>query len=452
MPIVPSSRSLSGRLSLLLVTVGLLGSGAAAWFLDGLYRARAMEARKEVLQAQFLALVAAAELAEDGRLLPSGLADPRFSIPGSGLYASIRSPGGGDGWQSDSVTGPGYWSPEAEAPGEQRFQRAALNDGTPLLVLSRAISWETGDQARPFVINVAESLLPYEAGVVEVRRALLFGALLLAVLLAVGALLALRIGLRPLRRLGQQIGEIESGERAQLAGAWPRELEEVSANLNLLLGSERARKERYRITLDNLAHSLKTPLAILSEVDAVGQGGEWQRQLERMKAIIGHQLQKASAAGSAPSVTPVRLAGPLADLVAALTKLHASRGVLIECHADQDIAFPMEAGDFMELTGNLLDNACKFARGRVRVELGPWTAAGWRRAGLQLVVEDDGPGIPLEHREAVLGRGARIDTAVEGQGIGLAASAEIVAAHGGSLSIGDSALGGASVTVRLPGR
>ncbi|MFZ8986094.1 MAG: ATP-binding protein [Steroidobacteraceae bacterium] len=449
---LPHARSLSGRLSLLLVGVGLLGSGTAAWFLDGLYRTRALEARREVLQAQFLALVAAAELDADGRLLPSSVADPRLSLPDSGLYASIWPAGGGSGWRSDSTAGEADLLPEVVEPGEQRFRRVVREDGTPLLVLSRAISWETGEQARPFVISVAESLLPYEAGVVEVRRALLLGALLLGLMLAAGALLSLRIGLRPLRLLGRQIGEIETGERAQLEGTWPRELREVASNLNLLLGSERARKERYRNTLGNLAHSLKTPLAVLSELGPGEQGGEWQRQLKRMKAIIDHQLQKASAAGSASGVTPVRLAEPLAELVSALTKLHATRGVLIECHADQDTAFPMDAGDFMELAGNLLDNACKFARGRVRVNLAPWNEAGWRRTGMRLVVEDDGPGIPPEHRADVLGRGARIDTAIEGQGIGLAATADIVAAHGGTLSIDDSALGGASVIVRLPGR
>lgn len=449
---LPQARSLSGRLSLLLVVVGLLGSGTAAWFLDGVYRDRALEARQEVLQAQFLALVAAAELEDDGRLLPSSVADPRLSLPDSGLYAAIWPIDGGAGWLSDSTAGESDLLPKPVAHGGQRFQRVVLEDGTPLLVLSRAISWETGERARPFVISVAESLLPYEAGVIEVRRALLLGALLLGLLLATGALLALRIGLRPLRLLGRQIGEIENGERMQLEGAWPRELQEVTSNLNLLLGSERARKERYRNTLDNLAHSLKTPLAVLSELGPGEESGEWQRQLGRMQAIIGHQLQKASAASSAPSVTPVQLAEPLAELVAALTKLHATRGVQIECHADRDTAFPMDAGDFMELAGNLLDNACKFARGRVRVELSPWTEPGWRRTGVRLVVEDDGPGIPPAHRAQVLGRGARIDTAVEGQGIGLAASADIVAAHGGTLSIDDSTLGGASVIVALPGR
>ncbi|MGA1081074.1 MAG: histidine kinase, partial [Steroidobacteraceae bacterium] len=270
---LPHARSLSGRLSLLLVGVGLLGSGTAAWFLDGLYRTRALEARREVLQAQFLALVAAAELDADGRLLPSSVADPRLSLPDSGLYASIWPAGGGSGWRSDSTAGEADLLPEVVEPGEQRFRRVVREDGTPLLVLSRAISWETGEQARPFVISVAESLLPYEAGVVEVRRALLLGALLLGLMLAAGALLSLRIGLRPLRRLGRQIGEIETGERAQLEGTWPRELREVASNLNLLLGSERARKERYRNTRGNLAHSLNTPLAVLSELGPGEQGG-----------------------------------------------------------------------------------------------------------------------------------------------------------------------------------
>lgn len=411
-----------------------------------------MDARQEVLQAQFLALVAAAELEADGRLVPSGAVDPRLSVPGSGLYASIQPAAGGSGWWSVSSTGDRYDPGEPVASSHYRFRRTALADGTPLLVLNREISWETGERARPFVISVAESLLPYQAGVAEVRRALLLGALLLAALLAAGALLALRLGLRPLRQLGRQIGQIESGERSQLEGTWPRELEEVSANLNLLLGSERARKERYRNTLDNLAHSLKTPLAVLGELHREESSGEWRRQLERMQAIIDHQLRKASAAGSVSSVTPTRLAGSLRGLVAALAKLHAARGVMIESHADEDAAFPMDTGDFLELAGNLLDNACKFARSRVRVDLRTLVQPGWRKAGLLLVVDDDGPGIPAMHRQAVLERGARIDTAVEGQGIGLAASAEIVAAHGGTLAIDDSTLGGARVVVSLPGR
>jgi two-component system sensor histidine kinase PhoQ len=124
----------------------------------------------------------------------------------------------------------------------------------------------------------------------------------------------------------------------------------------------------------------------------------------------------------------------------------------VELDIEAGLAYPIEAGDLLELGGNLLDNACKYAQRRVRVVARGDRRPGWRRPGLRLAIEDDGPGIPAADRQRVLERGVRADETVAGQGIGLAAAREVAAAYGGSLAIGDSPLGGAAVHVELPGR
>ena len=143
---------------------------------------------------------------------------------------------------------------------------------------------------------------------------------------------------------------------------------------------------------------------------------------------------------------------PLEQLRSALAKVYADKAPSLTLGVARELAYPIDAADFLELAGNLMDNACKYGRAAVAVRATPWTAAAWRRPGLVLEVEDDGRGIPYAERARVLERGARADESVAGQGIGLAVAREIAAAYGGTLEIGESRLGGAHLTVRLPGR
>lgn len=447
--------SLLVRLVLALAAVSVLLSGVAALALDALYRELALDARREVLDAQVIALIATAELDGNGGLAPSTIAEARLASPGSGLYAGIRNAAGQSTWRSPSSVGSGLVLTANPAAGQREYQEIKLEDGTRLLALSLGVSWETGLEAPvTYVISAAESLEPYFAQVARVRGWLMAGAAMLMLALVAALSVALRTGLRPLARLEEQILDVEAGRRESLDDAWPRELAGVTQNLNALLEGERARLARYRTTLGNLAHSLKTPIAALKSLAASGSIAPEAAlpELDRMQSIVDHQLRRAVLAGAGSSVASVTVAAPLSDLAAALSKVYRDKGVDCACEIPSDLAYPIETGDLMELVGNLLDNAFKYAQGRVQIRAGAHNRPEWRRPGLWLEFGDDGPGIPVEDRERVLERGVRADESVAGQGIGLAAAREVASAYGGTLEIGDSRLGGTAVRVRLPGR
>jgi two-component system sensor histidine kinase PhoQ len=445
--------SLQSRLLLTLALLILAGAAIAAWSLDSLYREQGLQAQRDVLDAQVIALIASADVDADGRLVPQNLAEARLSTPGSGLYAEILGARGS--WRSPSAVGSGLLLAAQPLPGERLFEQTRLADGTRALGLSLGIRWELapGD-ARDFVVRAAESLEPWHREVARVRTGLVTGSLLIGLLLLGGLAIALRLALRPLRRLEEEILDIEAGRADALGAGWPRELAGVTGNLNALLVGERRRLDRYRTTLGNLAHSLKTPLAAMRGLLERGQAGpgELGPQLDRMQSIVQHQLKRAVFGGSGATLTSLPVQEPLEQLRAALAKVYADRELRITLAIAPGTAYPIDAGDFLELAGNLMDNACKYCRAEVAVRATPWTSADWRRPGLVLDVEDDGRGIPEEERARVLERGARADESVAGQGIGLAVAREIAAAYSGSLEIGEGRLGGARVSLRLPGR
>ena len=229
-----------------------------------------------------------------------------------------------------------------------------------------------------------------------------------------------------------------------------------------MLQAERERAERYRNTLGNLAHSLKTPLSVLRALlggpPAPEKQGEMAEQVDRMQDIVQHQLRRATTGSLAPGVAWTPVLPVLDDVLGALRKVYVGRGLKLSSLGEggglpnPELACPMDRGDLLELVGNLADNACKFARARVDVSLAAWSEPGWRRPGVRLCVDDDGPSIEPAQRERILQRGVRLDERVAGQGIGLAMVADIVSVHGGSVAVEVSPLGGARFVVRLPGR
>ena len=439
---------------LLTLTVLLLVAAAAsAWALDALYRNLGLRALEDVLDAQVIALISTAEIEFAGRLVPQNLAEPRLATPGSGLYAEIVGSQGT--WRSPSAVGSGLNLAAEPLPGERRIEHAKLADGTRVLGLSLGVRWDPAEgRSRDYVIRAAQSLEPWYQQLLRVRTGLITGFILLALLLLGGLAIALRISLNPLRRLESEIVDIEAGRREALGTGWPRELSGVTGNLNALLVGERKRLERYRTTLGNLAHSLKTPLAALRGLIERGESDPQALtpQLERMQSIVQHQLKRAVFGGSGATLIDLGVQEPLEQLRSALAKVYVDKQIKATIAVAPGTAYPIDAGDFLELAGNLMDNACKYCRSSIAVRATPWTAAEWRRPGLVLEVEDDGSGIAPAERAHVLERGARADESVAGQGIGLSVAREIAAAYSGTLEIGESRLGGARLCVRLPGR
>ena len=450
--------SLSARLLLAVSLLLLVFFGATIFVLDTAFRNAAERAVQERLDVQIIVLLSAAELDDDDRLrLPEALPEARFVTPGSGLYGQVTDEEGRLVWRSPSSVGVFVPVPTDVAPAERRFNRLTASDGTPVVALSMGVAWQRSDDSSVrFTFSVAESLEALQDQIGKFRRQLFgwFGALM-ALLLA-GQGLLLRWVLGPLRRLEREVDDIEAGKRNRLGGGYPTELRRLTENANRLIGAEIKRLSRYRDTLGNLAHSLKTPLAVIRNAleerqDDARRVATVQEQVDRMNDIVGYQLQRAAAAGGLTlGHRPVSIADVTRKVTASMDKVYADKGIACTTDVAGDALFHGDEGDLIEVAGNLIDNAYKYGRATVRVHTRKADRDDRRRAGVLFVIEDDGPGISDADARDVLGRGVRVDEQVDGHGIGLAVVREIVDLYEGEVRIDRSPLGGARVTVRLP--
>ena len=452
-----SQPSLRRRLLLAVSAVIVVFFALTIFLLDMLFRHAAERSLREVLDAQRVALVAAADPDGPESVTPTALLDTRFDTPGSGLYAEIRSASGESIWRSQSTIGTDVqFGPPLEA-GQRQFSFTEIaGTDVRLAVASRGIEWVDlhGEPAR-FTFSVASNLATYRAQIASFRQQLIGWFVGLAILLLATLVLVMRWLSQPMRRLVREIKDVEDGTRDQLSDHWPQELSAITGNLNALLESERARIKRYRDTLGNLAHSLKTPLAVMRQ--SLGEVTEPTRagldaEIERMSGIIEHQMKRAAASGGVLlGQAPVEVAPIVTELRAALLKVYGNKDLLFEAAIAAGAQFIGDRADLTELLGNLLDNACKWARERVRIEISVDAEATSRHA-LNLLIDDDGPGIAQADRARVLQRGGRVDEATPGHGLGLAMVHDTVALYGGSLGIDSSPLGGARFDLKLPGR
>lgn len=453
--------SLSRRLIVSVAVPLVLFFGVTILVLDSSFRDVSARALRDLLDAQMIGLIAAAEPQADGVVAPVGRGlEARFETPGSGLYAQIRQARSDNGWRSPSSTGMFIDFGVPLEAGTTRYTQNELPDGSEVAILSRGISFEeeTGS-SRGLTFSVATSLTPYEAQLWSFRQRLFGWFIGLTLLLLATLGIVLRGVLAPVRRLESEITAVEEGERDSLGEGYPRELIGVTANLNALLEGERKRVARYRDTLGNLAHSLKTPLAVMRSTlsserakgDITPAAGVLDGEIGRMTTIIEHQLKRAAAGGALLGQAPVELAPIAADLRGALLKVYGSKDLSIEVAVASDALFVGDRADLTEVLGNLLDNACKWCKGKVRVTGAAETHRGPRQR-LRLSVEDDGPGISDADRVRVFERGVRTDEHMPGHGLGLAMVRDTVDLYGGTLTISRSPLGGASITLHLPGR
>jgi len=388
--------------------------------------------------------------------LPDRLREPRFGQIGSGLYGELRNVDGDVLWRSKSALG--LEIPEGVIPvlGNHLFARESLLDGTPLLTLSLAVEWEFDDgNSKSYVFKVAESLDSFNAQIAGFRGQLFgwFAAVAATMLLAFSFLL--RGLMKPLRKIEAEISEIEGGDRTSLSDRFPTELIGVARNLNLLIDSERARSDRYRFTLDNLAHSLKTPLAamraLLGSENREDFGDRFDEQIDRMDEIVRYQLRKpASPVAEKLVLKSVHVEKEVTRLIDGLKKVYHDKRPNFEVSVQPGMQFRGDTGDFLELAGNLLDNACKWCEKNVRISIVPSASERAIASGMVLTVSDDGPGIPQDAADALLQRGMRLDESTPGHGIGLAVVKDIAASYGGQLSIKQSKTGGAEITVSIP--
>jgi two-component system sensor histidine kinase PhoQ len=409
------------------------------------------------LQNFVIAYITGTEVSRRGQpLLPDSPPNPSFSRPGSGLYAVVLGDGGYQ-WESSSATGRDFSFLTPLAPGKSQFVGPIDTRMGRLYYYAYGVALDM--QSRKSVnltFMVAQTEDQFEGENAVYRRTLITWLTTLGVMLIVLQMLLLRWSLTPLRKVAMDMSRVERGQIDFLGSQYPLELTGLTGRINVFIESEREQRIRYRNTLADLAHSLKTPLAVIRSRLELASGEpvlrrEMLDQIRRMDELVAYQLARAATTGRKPFATAISIAGHAEDLVQSLEKVYASKNVLCEFDIDEGVAFYGEQGDLLELLGNLLENAFKWAGHRVLLVIHATAEAGHQRPGLLLSVEDDGPGIEPDQIERVLQRGVRGDERVQGHGIGLSIVQDIVRAYQGELLVDRSPeFGGARFSVTLP--
>ncbi len=431
-----------------LVLIGILT--LAGWILDRSFRASTLAGVEEQLRLVIYSLMGVAHADALG-IRVDELSEPRLSQPESGLYAAVWEPGTGREWRSPSaLTTNVDKGPVEAALGEFRFSETNAG-GIPRFLLSYLVIWDDADESQ-LIFQVAADQAPTLAMIGSFRRSLAWG-LALVILLVIGAqILAIRWGLRPLRVMAEEVRALEEGRREGLSDNYPKELTGLRQNLARFIAHEHRRRTRYRHALEDLAHSLKTPLAVVRNAlggslpaggEPHGERGLIAEQLDRMEGVVTHQLSRATVAGPVVVSRPVDIARLAERLIRALKTAYTDRGLAVEVRLPPALSVRGDERDLMDIFGNLLENAFKYTRSKVRI-------SGQSGAMAVMRIEDDGPGVDAAIRDDILNRGARGDQVQPGQGIGLSVVSELIQLYGGAFKIGASPLGGASIEVRLP--
>nr|WP_247888011.1 sensor histidine kinase [Azospirillum brasilense] len=427
-------------------------AGAAVWIalalalaglvLSGLFRDHVARRFEAELTNHLDQLAALTELGADGApVLRQPLSDPRFRRPLSGLYWQV-GPGDAPALRSRSLWDEALALPPDEvADGDIHRHSVVGPAGRQLSVLERAVTLPNG--TAPLRMAVAQDEAELRAVVADFNRVLWLSLGALALALIAAAVVQVSVGLRPLVRLRAELAAVRAGRKKRFGGDSPREVQPLLDDLNALLDHSEEVVVRARLQAGNLAHALKTNLAVLAN-EAEGEAAA--RRVAEMRRHIDHHMARARAAAARglPGVaTPVAdSAGALARV---LEKLQGGGRVTVAVRVPREHVFAGERADLDEMLGNLLDNAMKWAGSRVEV-------ASRLEAGgmLAVVVEDDGPGLPANRRDAVLAPGVRLDESTPGSGLGLAVVRDVARLYGGDLRLGDSPLGGLRVELVLP--
>ncbi len=420
-----------------------------------LYRQSSERGFDSVLSAHLFNLIGSVGVSEAGFLTGSpDLGDLRFSEPQSGWYWSVE-PVSGDlkgSLRSSSMTA-SIPSPSAtDVPFNPSFQRNYITDGIDgerLEVFESEFVLDNANRVARFRVMGNRTELEDEIAGFE-RRLFLYLAIFGFGMIAINAL-AILVGLQPLRRVSAALAQVREGTAKRLTGSFPAEIEPLANETNALIDNNRRIVERSRTQVGNLAHSLKTPLAVLlNESRAIGgdKGRLLTDQATAMQRQVEHYLQRARIAAQRESVvyrTPV--VETLTPMVRVFQKLKPDLEVVF-VRPERDVLFGGEKADLEEMVGNLLENASKWGKSQARLSVVA-PIDGSDQKTFQLRIEDDGPGIPEEKAREVLRRGARLDETKPGTGLGLAIVSDLVKEYGGTLSLGRSDLGGLIVVVEL---
>lgn len=432
----------SATLVLLIFIVGI------ALTLDRAFYDSARLGVKDRLFAKLLMLMGDAEVEDSNELdVPTNLLDAELGHVNSDTYAYIVDPTNTIAWRSNSSLNKPIPPTALLEKGKKEFSQIILND-EPHFIYRYGVAWKTPTGDYPLTFIVITDTVLFEAQIERYREDLWGWLSIMAVFLLATQMLVLRWGLQPLRKVSTELAAIESGQKESLKGIYPSEIQVLTDSINSLINHEHKQQKRYRNGLADLAHSLKTPLAVLQgaiqgEEDETIRRKTIQEQIDRMDNTIQYQLRRAATAGSSPGMRLILLRPIVDRIVNTVTKAYRDKNPHITTKINESTGLRIDEGDLMELLGNLIDNAFKWCRQSIHL------SAGYQGSQVIIQVKDDGPGIQSHEIARILERGVRADQSTPGHGIGLAIVRDITQVYGGKLSIENNPTGGLCVTLCL---
>jgi two-component system sensor histidine kinase PhoQ len=443
-----TNRLLTTATLALIIALSLIGI-----VMDKAFEEKTMHLVKERLEGYVYALISVVEPTENNELsVHENLPIPKLTQPLSGIYAQIISID--YQWQSESMLGVELPKPHFIESGETEFDAPLEYQGKAYFRMTKGIIFETEEGDIPTVISVSEDAKNYFRELDEFKEKLWVWLLLTSVILLGIQGLIMNWSLRPLKRLTTNLADLEKGKIDKVSDDYPPELAGLTNNLNQLLSNERDNLNRQRKTLGDLAHSLKTPLAIIhSELENKQEANKSliSEQINNMNDIVEYQLKRAAVAGHRTFTVGIPVIDKLQQIIRTLDKVNRNKKVITHLQVAPGAEFFGEHGDLMELLGNLLENAYKWCDQNISITIKTLTMLNRKRTGLIIEIADDGPGINKEKRTSLLARGVRGDEKVKGHGIGLSIVSDIVESYQGKILIKNhSLLKGAHFIITLP--
>lgn len=399
------------------------------------------------LKAYVYSILAVAEIENQQLVMPEFLLENQFNVDQSGLYAFFTKSDPSHTphdivWRSASLISQTLPSQlQQPSTGENSYYLIDLNEQSHF-IYSFTVNFDSETSSLPLTLHIIKARVEIERLLSDFRQNLWLALLILMAVLIAIQLVWLMWSLKPLTTLKKELLAIEQGQANAIEQHYPKELTQVTTQLNTLLQAEQNQRQRYRNALSDLAHSLKTPLAVVNSQNDLTP--VIQEQLANMNNMVEHQLKRAQSAGHGKWHLGTNLANCVDKLVGSLLKIYHDKQLKIKVDMQDDIVFKGDETDLYEIVGNLLDNACKAAQKNIRI------SACLLEQGqkLQLIIEDDGEGIADNIQGEILQRGTRADTYQQGHGIGLAIVRDLVASYQGSIHISSSLhLSGAKFTL-----
>lgn len=415
----------------------------SAFFIERHYIEQITEQEQQSLKLHIYALLSVAHV-EDGQLtIPTILSNPKFNTPDSGLWALVFNQENQLIWQSLSSPEPLTDISFPELSATWQYGEQTIND-LSYLTVSYGIVWQD-ETEKSYHLIVAETDQVMATAINNFRQKLIAAFGVITLFLLVLQYMVLRSAFRPISQLEREISDMEQGELKHLSKDYPKELFGVAANLNSLIDKEHKQRERYRSSMADLAHSLKTPITIIhGEMNQYPENQTLQDALVRMNSSIEYQLQRAVISGHKFLAKGTSVTKVLEMVLQAMEKIYSDKSVQISIDISENTLFYGDENDLLEVLGNLIDNAYKFACNELYIR------ATEDKSNMTLTIEDNGPGLPEYNQTRIFQRGERLDQQGLGQGIGLAVVYDIVKGYEGEVSAEPSEFGGVRFNLSFP--